>query len=342
VSEAKDALRAMGVADPESHLAVWELPKRRRQVMLLSNRPLPRKAIDVLLGPLTEERAEQVRLLYPGGASDSLSARIVVNGWEREAAQAALDISPCRDDSPFIAQMGLMRNLDWGKMDKLQPYEFTGFPVAKLVILTILAVTGLLVLPVLLLPRLVRGERLGPVPGLFFFAIGIAFMVVEVILIQQFTLLIGASAHALVAILVTLLLASGIGSRFSERFSDALPFVVIIIWLVLDVVFFGALVRALGDLPAFARTACSMALVCPLGFFMGMPFPKAALRVGERVDWGFAVNGVASVLGSTAIILVAITAGFRVALTVGAGFYLLAWLLMRARRRWSGAPAQAR
>ena len=61
---------------------------------------------------------------------------------------------------------------------------------------------------------------------------------------------------------------------------------------------------------------------------MGMPFPKAALRVGDRIDWGFAVNGVASVIGSAAIILIAVAAGFGVALAVGAAFYLCALVLL--------------
>ena len=54
-------------------------------------------------------------------------------------------------------------------------------------------------------------------------------------------------------------------------------------------------------------------MIAPLGFFMGMPFPRAALRVGRLVDWVFAVNGAASVLGSAGIMLVAFTWGFQVA-----------------------------
>jgi hypothetical protein len=79
-------------------------------------------------------------------------------------------------------------------------------------------------------------------------------------------------------------------------------------------------------------------LVAPLGFFMGMPFPKGALRVGQLVDWGLAVNGAASVLGGTGAVLVAMTFGFRVALLAAAGLYLLAYLLIsRASPRVSSA-----
>ena len=67
---------------------------------------------------------------------------------------------------------------------------------------------------------------------------------------------------------------------------------------------------------------------------MGVPFPKGALRVGPLVDWGFAVNGAASVLGGTAVLLVAFGAGFAAALSCAAVLYLVAGGLMRWQRAW--------
>ncbi len=47
---------------------------------------------------------------------------------------------------------------------------------------------------------------------------------VEVVLIQQFTLLIGPSVYSLITILTTLLIFSGLGSRMSTSFGDQAPF----------------------------------------------------------------------------------------------------------------------
>ena len=80
--------------------------------------------------------------------------------------------------------------------------------------------------------------------------------------------------------------------------------------------------------------ALTAALVAPVGFLMGVPFPKGALRVGPLVDWGFAVNGAASVLGGTAVLLVAFDVGFAVALSLAAVLYLVAWGLMSRRQAW--------
>ena len=66
---------------------------------------------------------------------------------------------------------------------------------------------------------------------------------------------------------------------------------------------------------------------------MGMPFPKGTEQVGELVDWGFAVNGTASVLGSILIVLIAFSAGFKIALLVGGLMYLSAFSLISLKTK---------
>jgi hypothetical protein len=261
-------------------------------------------------------------------------ARLVTEGWQKVQPTALTDLRPCTDDRPFAAQMGRWKNLTAKRPDKLPPYEFFGFPLSVLLLLVILGVAGLLALPLTLLPALFRGPRLGAVPGTYFFAIGAAFMAVEAILLQQYTLLVGASAHTAAVILLALLLASGAGSRLSGKFQDGVPFAGILIWLALDAAFFPAVASFLGSFPFALRLGAAGILVAPLGFFLGMPFPKAAVRVGESVDWGFAVNGAASVLGSAGALLLALGYGFRASLVAAAGVYILAFLLLRARRAW--------
>jgi hypothetical protein len=67
---------------------------------------------------------------------------------------------------------------------------------------------------------------------------------------------------------------------------------------------------------------------------MGIPFPKAVLRVGPLIDWGFAVNGTASVLGSTLIVLIAFSLGINFALIFGLLLYLSAYLLFTYKSSW--------
>ena len=62
---------------------------------------------------------------------------------------------------------------------------------------------------------------------------------------------------------------------------------------------------------------------------MGMPFPKGASRLPGLVDWAFAVNGSASVIGSVVIVLVASSFGYSAGLGLALLIYLTAFGLYR-------------
>lgn len=61
---------------------------------------------------------------------------------------------------------------------------------------------------------------------------------------------------------------------------------------------------------------------------MGMPFPTAMRRAGREaaglVSWAWAVNGGASVFGSTLTVLISMTYGFTASFLAGAGAYAMA------------------
>ncbi len=337
VSEVKLALADAGVENPTDHFAVYNLPQMRRKLLLLSKQPLTDEIRNHAYGELTPEKAQAIHLLYPAPDSlaDNLINRIVLEGWEGLADSAALDLSPCNDNRPFVAQLGQWKNFKWESLGQVHRFvEFGGFPLSKLIIVVILLVVLLLILPFNLIPYFMKGDKLKPVPWLYFFTIGMAFMIVEIVLIQKYSLFIGASVYSIATVLVTLLIASGIGSRFSNKVSDKVAFLGIIAWLLLDALVLGQVTNALIGLSMIPRALVSALLVAPLGFFMGMPFPKGTLRVKELVDWGFAVNGAASVLGATMIMLVAFAWGLMAALMLGAVLYLLAFALMSARKAW--------
>jgi hypothetical protein len=336
VSEVKDALELLGVEDPLSHFAVYDLPQMRRNIMFISKRPLTDSIRYYAFGALTPEVYDQRHLLYPAPDSlqDSLINRIVLEGWQTVSEDVPIDISPTTDDRPFVAQMGLMKNFKFKGLDRILPYEFFGFPLAKIIITVILLVVVILILPLNLLPYIVKGPHLRPAPWLYFFIIGLAFMMVEIILIQKYTLFIGTSIYAIITVLLALLLGCGIGSRFSEVVSNRVAFLGIFIWLLLDVAVFGNLTNALDELTMVPRILVSILLIFPLGFFMGMPFPKGALRVGELIDWSFAINGAASVIGATVVMLIAFNFGYSVSLLVGAVLYLVAYSLISLKTAW--------
>ncbi|MFC1475648.1 hypothetical protein ACFLQW_01445, partial [Candidatus Zixiibacteriota bacterium] len=336
VAELVDALNGLGVNDPTAHFAIYDLPNMRRNMILLSKRPLTDELRANAFGERAPDAHEFYYLLYP--AADSLQDnninQIITQGWAAVADSIAIDISPCTDDRPFTAQLGLWKNFAWDKLENLRPYDFFGFPLSKMMIVIIALIVVVLVIPINLVPYFTRREKLRAIPWLYFFVIGLAFMIVEVILIQKYTLFVGPAVYSIAVILLTLLIAAGIGSRFAKKVSNWVPFLGIIIWLLLDILVFRHLFYELAALAITPRILITALLVAPLGFFMGMPFPKAALRVGPLIDWGFAVNGAASVLGATLILLVAFAWGFTAALLIAGALYLLAWLMMSWESAW--------
>jgi len=337
VTEVMDALGDIGINNPKDHFAIYNLPKMRRNALLLSKQPLTEDILKTALKDLSPESFADIHLLFP--AVDSLKhnpiQQIVDRGWKAVADSMPIDISPNTDDRPFAAQLGMWRNLKLSGVERLLPYEFYGFPLTKLLIVTILLIVIVLIIPLNLLPYLRKGLKLKSAPWLFFFLIGAGYMMVEVILMQKYTLFVGPSVYSISTILMTMLIMSGIGSRFSNKFKDALPFIGIIIWLLLDIFVFRYITNALGGFSQGMRIFVTALLIAPLGFFMGMPFPKAGLKVGELVDWGFAVNGAASVLGSTLIILVVVSYGYAVGLILCALIYLGAYGLLTVKKGWS-------
>ena len=323
VGEAMEALRAQGVDHPERHLAVFALPNMHRQVLVLSKQPM-----DVAF--LREANAhydpDEIQQLFPeqDPKADPLISSIINHGWQQAAPKASIDLSPCHDTRPFTSQLGLWRHFKFKRITDPSAIDFNGFPASKVMILILLAIIAIIVLPLNWIPARQKNAGLGWRGWGYFFAIGLGFMMLEVVLIQQYTLLIGPSAYTVAVILVTLLVGSGLGSRWTPNVKTWVPFMAILLWILVDILAFLPFTRALAGLPMWARSAAAAAAIAPLAFFMGMPFPMGTFRAKTFIDWGFAVNGAASVLGSACVMLVSFHWGFPVAMGLSGLAYLAA------------------
>jgi hypothetical protein len=267
--------------------------------------------------------------LYPPleDNKENIINTIVQSGWQAVADTARIDVSPCTDNRPFIAQLGLLRNIKPAALEKIPLYEFTGFPLSRAIMLIILLVCLVIIVPLNLLPYLRKGEKLAAEPWGYFFFIGLGYMMIEVVLIQKYALFIGSSIHSIALVLMVMLACSGIGSRHSVRFASRTIFSTIAVWLLADVLLFKHLFYIFGDWTLIPRMALSATLIAPVGYFMGMPFPKLASRFPNHVDWAFAVTGTASVIGSVVAVLIASSFGYSVALGTALVMYVAAFAL---------------
>ena len=83
-------------------------------------------------------------------------------------------------------------------------------------------------------------------------------------------------------------------------------------------------------LPFPLKVLITVALISPVGFAMGMPFPTGLSLLEKAtpsaVRWAWAINAASSVLGSAAAMFLAIYLGLKMTLVIGGVLYLAAWL----------------
>jgi hypothetical protein len=133
------------------------------------------------------------------------------------------------------------------------------------------------------------------------------------------------------------LAVAGLGSGFSERLGKGRRAQAAVAWAVVAIaalgaaylLFLGPVFKPLMGLPGALRVVIAVALIAPMAFAMGMPFPLALGRLGESapalIPWAWAVNGCASVLSAVLATLLAIHLGFTLVVVLAIGLYGVAW-----------------
>jgi hypothetical protein len=145
-------------------------------------------------------------------------------------------------------------------------------------------------------------------------------MFIEIAFIQKFVLFLSHPLYAVAVVLFAFLLFAGMGSAVSKRLSvgGRFPIALVVLAIGLSAALCLTLLPWLFHhamrLPDAARIAISVALIAPLAFFMGTPFPTglATVEADEPwlVPWAWAINGCASVIGAVLATLLAIHLGF--------------------------------
>jgi len=164
----------------------------------------------------------------------------------------------------------------------------------------------------------------------YFCILGLGYIMVEIVLIQRFTLFIGYPTHAITTTIFSMLLFSAIGSLIAQRIlktSQHLQIALGILAIMLIGYIFALppLFQTFLGLPDLARIFLSVAFIAPLALLMGMPFPTGLRQLGtqsqELMPWAWGMNGVFSVLGSVLVILISMLTSFTIAFLCTAFLY---------------------
>jgi SAM-dependent methyltransferase len=301
---------------------------------------------------------------YPGiSAAEANRYNVLSRPYVYEGAMALLgperhdfmrrykyQIAPATDDRPYFFHF-----FKWGVVPEILALRGQGglpllewgylILVAVLVQATVVSVV-LIVLPLRALRTSVTPQRQRSRIGCYFAALGFAFLFVEIAFMQRFVLFLGHPLYAIAVVLCGFLVFAGLGSGYAARLTRraqrarhdragrsialAVGGIAILALLYLGLLepFFGRYLW----LPAIAKVALSLALIAPLAFCMGMPFPLGLARVAQQmpdmIPWAWGINGCTSVLGTILATLLAVHWGFTAVVGLAVGLYGLAAVVM--------------
>ncbi len=271
---------------------------------------------------------------------------------DRVTLGPALDLRPPIDDRPFFFNM--LRVRAWF-LPLPANAQFTEGNRRATQTLALAFLSSLVLAALAIALPLARRARPNGRVGLrlagaltYFAVIGVAFMLVEIGLLQRLSLILGHPAFSLVVVLASLVASAGLGALASDRLPLDRPFGRV----VLSIALAGLLVAVSVALPAWApriaplalstRIAFSAALTSTLGFPMGMAFPAGmrtyARDLADETPWLWGINGVAGVIASSGAVMLALEHGITALfVTAALGYAMLAPLTMLGTRTSSGS-----
>lgn len=342
------ALEARGVPEPGDHLLM--IRSWQTITLLVKNEPVSEQEIRKLRAFCDRWSFDPV--WFPGIRSDEVNRyNIVDQPLDYEGARAIIgparakffrdykfDVRPATDDRPYFQNF-----FKWATLGEVLDARGRGgmalLEAGYLVLLATLAQATLagVVLIVLPLAVLRRQRTLSGAPWLrvivYFTAIGLAFLFIEIAFLQKLIRFLQHPTIALATVLAGFLIFAGLGSAWTTGGRTGLPpakpartlrhaVAAIIAIGAVYALGFDALLESALHWPLAARAALATALIAPLAFAMGMPLPLALARLDQPlVPWAWGINACASVLSAPLATMIAIHFGFRVVLWLALGLY---------------------
>lgn len=177
----------------------------------------------------------------------------------------------------------------------------------------------------------------------YFSCLGAGFIIIELVFIQMFMKLIGFPLYTYSVVVFALLVSAGIGSYVSNVMNIspqkrwAVPFLGLLATIVVFLGIYQSYFNFFLTFPLLVRIAAAIVLLLPAGFFMGMCFPLGILTIKEQpkgtIAWAWGMNGLFTVVGGIASVIVSIYLGFSITLLLGALIYLIAFKLYASLRK---------
>lgn len=339
----------------------------RRHVLVVEARHAPDNLPTMLvrMSPWTEQDVDIAeRFLGVGGAYHSVvhpfepeKNYLPDEFFTRELSPELVDKVPYfveapTDDRPFfnflrkslaVEEINDDRLVNASAAFLLNKRREAGFPLDVLHLFVTGAASlifALIVLGVpLLFSRTGRTKWQGKMQFMGYFAcLGAGFIIIELILIQIFMKLIGYPTYTYATAVFAMLLGAGLGSAASARLDHARlaslrkPFIAALAVIALVLVAREQVFEIALSWPLGMRIGVASVMIALIGFFLGMPFPigitLASTKPDGTVAWCWAMNGLFTIVGGLASVVLSLYLGFNLTIVLAASLYVVAVLLL--------------
>lgn len=229
-------------------------------------------------------------------------------------------IRPATDNQPYFSQSIRWKNLQhlsnlYGSQSL--PYFELGYVIVLFTFALILLLAALLIFLPLTIPGWKGNNKLWSL--LYFGGIGLGYMSLEMLFIQQFTFYLGNPVYAAAAVISVLMIFSGIGSYYSSRMKVSPKKLRLITAAIAGLLFLYTLIlepilQITIVFPLAGKISMMLLLAGLPGLLMGLPFPTGLSWLSKRsqseIPWAWAINGYFSVISASLATIIAVEAGF--------------------------------
>ena len=347
ISLAAMSLLEQGVDNPGEHAVL--VARNTVATLLVSPTPFSDADLDQIESVAAEmaftvlhsPRQESSERLIRDALASKSSAQL-----EAATQHEFLDFSPPLDSRPYFFNILkpsalLSTDAELGELGIVAGGNLLAtYTLMLLCLLAFIGVTLVIGVPLLLsgkpqLPKGVFGSGL-----LYFACIGTGFMMVQIPLIQRFSVYLGHPVYAVSVLLFSMIIAAGLGSSLSDRiaverdrrWTFVLPLTIVAMIIALYLLS-GPIIQATIDQGLLMRCLIVILLVAAAALPMGMCFPLGLRLFRQYSDdclpWLWGVNGATGVLASVLAVAISMWSGINSSLLVAIGCYAL--LIVPAR-----------
>jgi SAM-dependent methyltransferase len=250
------------------------------------------------------------------------------------------NVTPSTDDNPFFFYTARFGDIA-GKHSPVLSKNNTAVSMTMLlIVMSFLACAYYIVTPFVRLARRMPLSTLTP-PVIYFCAIGMAFMLIEISQMQRLMVFLGHPVYGLAVVLFSILLFGGIGSTTVGAQTPRPGAVIARLVALMATLMVAGLLTPL--LTTWARSEAtdmrillSVLLLAPPAFCMGMMFPLGLgiwRRHSELLPFFWSANGITSMLASVLGMALSIEFGITRTYALGVGFYAICALMIAVSRK---------